>query len=241
MKLADIQSRTWYALRETYMTPPLVLVLGSRRFTRGIEWRERARVAVLKETPDRKPTKGRYGDGATGVLAIHVVSSAAIKVRDWVLEGEQEDQRPEVLGNAERLLDELMVSFEAGTTDWADLVRIVSNAGPFELMIAQPRNITGLWVNQVLIRHEVEQRRAKEEVERKERQAREDRFNLETKELAKSLGLGGKAYATGGYGGAQFSMSAQHYRDLLEEIKRLRELNAATLRADEIGEGEPCG
>lgn len=249
MKLTEIKSNTWYAPKESWGYPPPVLVLDTRRFSRVITWRDNARVAVLRETPDAKLGSSRRSASATGLLSIVLRGQAITDVREWVRGGQDEDNRPEVMALAERMLVEVSERVAAGDDDWNDLERLVVEAGepdaggvrPLDLMLTVPRSLEREYAEDILARIQRDRDNAKAQAEARKRREAEEAYSQETLALADRLDLRGNAWARSGYNGGSVEMSMKHFRTLLEEIERLRALNAATLRTDEIGEGEPCG
>lgn len=244
MQLTAIKADTWYAEQSRYGYPDAVIMFGRNRFTSERTYvPEEGYVVRLRETPEAK-LGGRRSPTSLLGISIH---SGRSDVRDWVENGEQEDAKPELMITAERLIKEVgKRATQPGGIDLDEARKIVTDAcepnayglHPLRLILVQPRSLVGGFAEDHLRRIEQE-RAARENQKRIEEQRRRDaQYREETMALASKLDLD-KGIWFGGDTNAH--LSTTRLRALLEEIERLRSLNAATLRADEIGEGEPCG
>ncbi|HZA73342.1 MAG TPA: hypothetical protein VE476_10585 [Propionibacteriaceae bacterium] len=244
MQLPAIKSDAWYAEQRRYGWPDAVIMFGQNRFSAERTYvEERGYVVRLRETPEAK-LGGRRNP--TGLLGISL-SSERDDVRQWVEDGERADAKPELMLLAERLIKEIGErATHSDSIDFDEARKIVTDAcepnanglHPLRLIMVQPRQLTGPFVEDHLARLEHDRlKREAQALDNAERQ-RAAKLRVQTKALATRLGLD-KGIYFGDDTVVRVPMSK--LRALFEEIERLRELNTATLRADETGEAEPRG
>jgi hypothetical protein len=246
MQAKDIKPRTWYARQSSHGTGSPVLVFGTDRYSESGYQAER----VMFASPGAEMTSGTFRcDGrVTGYLGVQLSGLAEQVVRAYAARGENEADAQKVMADAHALLDRVVADVTArGNAPVAEILQAKDRESGMAVVLLQGRDIAGDYAEIVRTRHEQvqESKRAREAVEKQTEQRRDAMINVLTE--ARKMGLNtdptkGGARDDGGAHGrfTGVRMSVETYAELVAEIARLRRVVAATLRADEIGEADPC-
>lgn len=251
MQAKDIKPRTWYARKGPMNRGTPVLVLGTDRYSQSGYREDR----VLYASPDADMTNGhtRYGyrrDGReTGYLAVQLCGLAEHVMRTFGSTGENEDDARKIMADAAELLDHVVADVTGrGLVPVAELVPQYRERG-LMVVIVQGRDLDDDFLKLASAKHEqrLEQERVREAAEKAAKRRRDTMVKLITE--ARDMGLNtdpskGGAVPEGDTWTSSYnrvSMSVETYAAMVAEIARLRRVAGSTLRADEIGEGEPCG
>jgi hypothetical protein len=254
VKTADIEPRHWYAEKKAYGTPSAFLVLGTARYSKQLSAdRQYHELWASPESP-LQSAKGWRRTAITGFLAVEVWGDAGKAMRDWAIAGADPGKAPEVMAAAARLLDKVAAAVDVakGRVNLTELASdetsvFTDRSRPqIQVTLVQPRDLLRDYAIHIQEMHDQDLAHAKAERERKAAEDERRALLQATMTKAAELGLNidrlsGGAYDASGYRFkyATISMSVPAYRELVDEIARLRELVGKTLTADENGETPP--
>lgn len=254
MKTADIEPRHWYVEKKAYGTSSAFLVLGTARYSRQLSAdRQYHELWASPESP-LQSAKGWQRTTTTGFLAVEVWGDAEKTMRDWAIAGADPDKAPEVMAAAARLLDKVTAAVDVtkGRVNLTELtgdetsVFTERSRPQIQVTLVQPRDLLRDYAIHIQEMHDQNLAYAKAERERKAAEDKRRALLQATMAKAAELGLNidrlsGGAYDASGYRSryATVSMSVPAYRELVDEIARLRELVGNTIAADENGEIPP--
>jgi hypothetical protein len=252
MQAKDIKRRTWYSRKERMDQGSPVLVLGTDRYSESGFREDR----VMYASPGADMTSGRTSRGyrrdgrVTGYLAIRLSGLAERVVNSFAARGENEDDAQKIMTEAAELLTRTVADLTArGKVPVSEINRKEYDQRGFRVVLVQGRDLDGDYMELTSTRYEQAQeaKRAREAMEKAAQARRQNMIKVITE--AREMGLntdpsrGGAQPDRGSWGtsDSQIRMSLETYAGMVAEIARLRRVVASTLKADEIGEGEPCG